>query len=39
MVKLGKDISDKEIKEVMKKYDVDGDNLIELEEFKKMFEV
>lgn len=36
MSKMGSDITDDEIKEIMKKHDSSGDQAISLEEFKKM---
>ena len=36
MAKIGKDISDGEIQEIMKRHDISGDKSISLEEFKKM---
>ena len=36
MSKLGKDITDNELDEIMRKHDVSGDRAISLDEFKKM---
>ena len=36
MTKMGKDISDEEIQEIMRLHDSSGDNAINLDEFKKM---
>ena len=34
--KFGRELSEDEIKQVMKEHDLDGDNTIELHEFRKM---
>ncbi len=36
MTKMGREISDEEINEIMRKHDSSGDQAISLEEFKKM---
>lgn len=36
MTKLGKDVSDAELEEIMKKHDVNVDKCISFEEFKQM---
>ncbi len=36
MAKLGKDISDQEIEEIMKRHDYSGDKALSIDEFKKM---
>ena len=34
--KLGKSVTDAELKEIMVKHDISGDNMIDFEEFKEM---
>ena len=36
MAKLGREISDAEIEEIMKRHDYSGDKALSLDEFKKM---
>ena len=36
MTKLGRDITDAELKEIMRKHDSSGDQQISIEEFKQM---
>lgn len=36
MIKLGKEISDEEIEEIMRKHDKSGDRKLSLDEFRKM---
>jgi calcium-dependent protein kinase len=36
MAKLGKDISNEELEEIMKRHDYSGDRALSIDEFKKM---
>ena len=36
MTKLGRDVSDEDLDEIMKKHDISGDRALSFDEFKKM---